>query len=62
MKALQLFTPEYLESCKGATPEQICRFIEDFKNTYGPIYLKQTDPGLYALYLKKKKEKNDPES
>ena len=56
MKALQKLTPEYLDSCKGATPEQICRFLEDFRNTYGPIYLRQTDPELYELYLKLKKE------
>lgn len=31
MKALQTFTPEYLDLCKKMKPEQIVQFLEDFR-------------------------------
>lgn len=31
-KGLQMFNKEYLERCKGATPDQILEFIENYKN------------------------------
>jgi predicted DNA binding CopG/RHH family protein len=31
MKALQLFSDEYLEQCKHATPEAILEFLESFR-------------------------------
>lgn len=31
MKAVQKFTPEYLELCKKMTPDQIVKFLEEFR-------------------------------
>ena len=31
MKALQTFTPAYLEACRKLTPDDIARFLEDFR-------------------------------
>jgi predicted DNA binding CopG/RHH family protein len=31
MKALQKFSAEYLEQCRAMKPEQIVRFLEDFR-------------------------------
>jgi predicted DNA binding CopG/RHH family protein len=31
-KALQKFTPEYLEQCKKMSPKEILEFIENFRN------------------------------
>jgi len=31
MKTLQLFTDEYLEQCRLATPEQILEYLESFR-------------------------------
>lgn len=30
-KALQYFSDEYLENCKGMSPDQIAQFLEDFR-------------------------------
>ncbi len=30
-KTVQYFSDEYLKLCKGATPEQIVRFLEDYR-------------------------------
>jgi len=30
-RPVQHFTPEYLERCRSLTTEQICRFVEDFR-------------------------------
>lgn len=35
MKALQRFTDEYLESCRDMTPDQIIRFLDDFRLLHG---------------------------
>ncbi len=37
MKALQKFTPEYLEECKKMKPDQIARFLEDFRLLHGGL-------------------------
>ena len=34
MKALQLFSPEYLEQCKKMKPKQILEFLEDFRKLH----------------------------
>jgi len=34
VKALQRFSDEYLESCKGMTPDQIIEFLEDFRRLH----------------------------
>ena len=34
MKATQSFSSEYLDQCKKMTPDQIIKFIEDFRNLY----------------------------
>ena len=31
MKPVQYFTPEYLEQCRRMTPDQVIRFVEDFR-------------------------------
>ena len=35
MKAIQHFSDEYLEQCRGMTPEQIIRFLDDFRLLHG---------------------------
>lgn len=35
MKALQKFTPEYIKLCAGMKPEQIARFLEEFRMVHG---------------------------
>ena len=35
MKAVQRFTDEYLESCRQMTPDQIIRFLDDFRRLHG---------------------------
>lgn len=35
MKAVQYFSDEYLEQCKKMTPEQIVRFLDDFRQLQG---------------------------
>jgi predicted DNA binding CopG/RHH family protein len=34
MKAVQKFTDEYLESCRGMTPDQVLDFLEDFRRLH----------------------------
>jgi len=31
MKTLQKFTPEYLENCRKMTPEEIVKFLDQFR-------------------------------
>lgn len=33
-KAIQYFNPEYLERCKGMTPEQILEFLENYRELF----------------------------
>lgn len=35
MKALQRFSDDYLESCRAMTPDQIVRFLDDFRRLHG---------------------------
>lgn len=35
MKALQKFTPEYLEHCRSMTPDQIAKFLDEFRLIHG---------------------------
>lgn len=35
MKTVQYFTGEYLEQCRRMTPDQIIRFVEDFRRLHG---------------------------
>lgn len=30
-KTIQYFTPEYLSRCRGATPDQIIEFLENYR-------------------------------
>lgn len=32
MRPVQYFTPEYLERCRAMKPEQIVRFLDDFRS------------------------------
>jgi predicted DNA binding CopG/RHH family protein len=35
MKPVQYFSEEYLEQCKEMTPDQIIRFLDDFRQLHG---------------------------
>ena len=35
MRPVQYFTPEYLEQCRHMSPDQIIRFVEDFRRLHG---------------------------
>lgn len=35
MRPVQHFTPDYLQRCRQMTPEQIIRFLEDFRRLHG---------------------------
>ncbi len=35
MRALQHFADEYLDRCRELTPDQIARFLEDFRMVHG---------------------------
>lgn len=35
MKAVQHFTSEYLGQCRQMTPDQIIRFVDDFRRLHG---------------------------
>ena len=37
------FDPEDLERAKSLSREQICQFIEDFRDLYGPIFQKRIE-------------------
>ena len=37
MRPVQYFTPEYLEQCRRMTPDQIIRFVEDFRRLHGGL-------------------------
>ena len=34
MKTVQYFTPDYLENCSKMKPEQILKYLEDYKTIY----------------------------
>ncbi len=54
MKALQLFTPEYLNRCRGMTPEQIVRWLEDFRELFGQEKaLRIYNRGKYGMVSRK---------
>ncbi len=35
MRPVQYFTAEYLEQCRQMTPDQIIRFVDDFRRLHG---------------------------
>jgi len=35
MKTVQYFSDEYLEQCQGMTPDQVLRFLDDFRRLHG---------------------------
>jgi predicted DNA binding CopG/RHH family protein len=35
MKAVQHFTPEYLKRCREMAPDQIIKFLDDFRRLFG---------------------------
>ncbi len=35
MRAIQHFSDEYLEQCRGMTPDQVIRFLDDFRRLHG---------------------------
>jgi predicted DNA binding CopG/RHH family protein len=36
MKPVQYFSDEYLQQCQRMTPDQIIRFLDDFRQLHGP--------------------------
>ena len=34
MKAIQHFSDDYLEQCRGMTPDQVLRFLDDFRRLH----------------------------
>lgn len=43
MRPVQFFTPEYLERCRGLAPEQILRFLDDFRQMHGAAALPERE-------------------
>ncbi len=37
MRSIQYFSDEYLEECRSLTPDQIIRFLEDFRTLHGSV-------------------------
>lgn len=37
MKPLQRFTSEYLESIRNSSPDEIVRFLDDFRQLHAPV-------------------------
>ena len=35
MKTIQRFTDDYLQHCRALTPDQVIRFLEDFRQLHG---------------------------
>jgi uncharacterized protein (DUF4415 family) len=35
MRPIQYFSDEYLERCRGMTPDQVIRFLDDFRRLHG---------------------------
>ena len=35
MKATQYFSDEYLDRCRDMTPDQVIRFLDDFRQLHG---------------------------
>ena len=35
MRPIQYFSDEYLERCGGMTPDQVIRFLDDFRRLHG---------------------------
>ena len=62
MRAVQLFSKEYLEQCRAMTPDQIARFVEDFRLLHAAlgkpksrlISMKVPEPLLDAFKTKAK--------
>ena len=42
MKAVQYFDPDYIERCKKMTPDQIAKFLDDFRMLHRPSKLVKT--------------------
>jgi len=55
MKPVQYFSDDYLEQCKGASPEQVLEFLESYRLLQTPatstklISLKVAEPLLQAF-------------
>ena len=49
MKAVQKFTDEYLEQCRGASPQQIIEFLESFRQLQGSSKAEKPKSKLISL-------------
>ena len=49
MKAVQHFTPEYLAQCRQMTPDQVIRFLEDFRTLHAQRGTGRTPSKLISL-------------
>ena len=61
MKAVQHFSEEYLDQCRNMTPDQVLRFLDDFRRLHGSrpatsklISMKVPEDLLYAFKAKAK--------
>lgn len=49
MRPVQFFTPEYLERCRGLTPEQILQFLDDFRQMHGAAALPEREAEIQRV-------------
>ena len=61
MKAVQHFSDEYLDQCRNMTPDQVLRFLDEFRRLHGNrpatsklISMKVPEDLLYAFKAKAK--------
>ncbi len=49
MRPVQYFTTEYLERCRVLTPDQIIRFLDEFRQLHGPALLAEREREIEQL-------------
>ena len=65
-KSIQYFTKEYLERCKGMTPEQIIEFLENYRMLFSKIPEKsqlislKIEPSLLNAFKRRSKMEGTP--
>ncbi|HEV8051524.1 MAG TPA: hypothetical protein VGP47_03450 [Parachlamydiaceae bacterium] len=65
-KSVQYFTPEYLEKCKGMSPDQILNFLEDYRGLVCGVPEKcqlismKVEPSLLKAFKQKANLENIP--
>ena len=65
-KTIQYFTKEYLERCKGMTPDQIIEFLENYRMLFSKIPEKsqlislKIEPSLLSAFKRKAELEGTP--